>query len=151
MPCFEVNCIEDWEQKVDAIVDETINEDMTLISGIPPWCQMYFDRLSAKTGGRKIMDIFQNFKLFVYGGVNYEPYRARIEESIGFAIDSIETYPASEGFIAFQDSQKDKSLLLLTGAGMFCEFIPAEHYFNENRERLSLEDVELDKNYAADP
>jgi GH3 auxin-responsive promoter len=147
LPSYRVNCIEDWEQKVDAIVDETLNEDMALISGIPPWCQMYFDRLTAKTG-KKIKDIFPNFKLFVYGGVNYEPYRARIEESIGFSIDSIETYPASEGFIAFQDSQKDKSLLLLTDAGMFYEFIPAEEYFNENPTRLSLEQVELDKNYA---
>jgi hypothetical protein len=148
LPSYGINCIEDWEQKVDAVVDETLHEDMRLISGIPPWCQMYFDRLSAKTGGKKIKDIFPDFKLFVYGGVNYEPYRARIEESIGFAIDSIETYPASEGFIAYQDSQKDKSLLLLTDAGMFYEFIPAEEYFNENPTRLSLADVELNKNYA---
>lgn len=148
LPSHEVNCIEDWEQKVDAIVDETLHADMRLISGIPPWCQMYFDRLAAKTGGRKIKDIFPNFKLFVYGGVNFEPYRARIEESIGFKIDSIETYPASEGFIAFQDSQKEKGLLLLTDSGMFYEFVPAEEFFNENPTRLSLQDVELDKNYA---
>ena len=109
---------------------------------------MYFDRLSAKAGGKKIKDIFPNFKLFVYGGVNYEPYRARIEESIGFAIDTIETYPASEGFIAFQDSQKDKSLLLLVDAGMFYEFVPAEEFFDENPTRLMLKDVELNKNYA---
>ena len=148
LPSYETNCIEDWEQKVDAIVEETLDQDMRLISGIPPWCQMYFDRLSAKTGGKKIKDIFPNFKLFVYGGVNYEPYRARIEESIGFAIDSIETYPASEGFIAFQDSQKNKSLLLLVGSGMFYEFIPAEEFFNEHPTRLSLAEVELNKNYA---
>ncbi|MVN92899.1 GH3 auxin-responsive promoter family protein [Mucilaginibacter aquatilis] len=148
LPSYEVNCIEDWEQKVDAIVDETNNKDMRLISGIPPWCQMYFDRLSAKSGGKKIKDIFPNFKLFVYGGVNYEPYRARIEESIGFAIDTIETYPASEGFIAFQDSQKDKGLLLLVNSGIFYEFIPSEEYFNANPTRLSLANVELNKNYA---
>jgi hypothetical protein len=148
LPSYFVNCIDDWEQKVDAIVGETLSADMRLISGIPPWCQMYFDRLAALSGGKKIKDIFPNFKLFVYGGVNYEPYRARIEESIGFAIDSIETYPASEGFIAFQDSQKEKGLLLLTGAGMFYEFIPAEEYFNENPTRKSLEEVELEKNYA---
>ncbi|OCX52572.1 hypothetical protein BEL04_14060 [Mucilaginibacter sp. PPCGB 2223] len=147
-PSYEVNCIEDWEEKVDAIVDETLNEDMRLISGIPPWCQMYFDRLSEKTGGKKIKDIFPNFKLFVYGGVNYEPYRARIEESIGFGIDTIETYPASEGFIAFQDSQKNKGLLLLADSGIFYEFIPVEEYFDTNPARLSLADVELDKNYA---
>ena len=148
LPGYEINCIEDWEQKVDAIVDETFNQDMTLISGIPPWCQMYFDRLAAKTNGKKIKDIFPNFKLFVYGGVNYEPYRARIEESIGFAIDSIETYPASEGFIAYQDSQKEKGLLLLTDSGIFYEFIPADEYFNDNPARISLESIELDKNYA---
>jgi len=148
MPSYKINCIEDWEEKVDAIVDETIHEDMRLISGIPPWCQMYFDRLSAKSGGKKIKDIFPNFKLFVYGGVNYEPYRARIEESIGFAIDSIETYPASEGFIAFQDSQKDKSLLLQVDSGIFYEFIPADEFYNDNPTRISLQDIELNKNYA---
>ena len=148
LPSYAVNCIEDWEQKVDAIVDETLHADMRLISGIPPWCQMYFDRLSAKTGGKKIKDIFPNFHLFVHGGVNYEPYRARLEESIGYSVDTIETYPASEGFIAFQDSQKERGLLLLTNSGMFYEFIPAGQYFNENPPRISLADIELDTNYA---
>jgi len=148
LPSYQTNCIEDWEQKVDAIVDETKNEDMRLISGIPPWCQMYFDRLSAVSNGKKIKDIFPNFKLYVHGGVNFEPYRARMEESIGFAIDSIETYPASEGFIAFQDSQKEKGLLLMVDSGIFYEFIPAEEFFNEEPTRLSLKDIELDKNYA---
>jgi hypothetical protein len=147
-PTYQVNCIDDWEEKVDAIVDETLNDDMRLISGIPPWCQMYFDRLSLKSGGKKIKDIFPNFKLFVYGGVNYEPYRAKIEDSIGFAIDSIETYPASEGFIAFQDSQKDKGLLLLADSGIFYEFIPVDEYFDENPTRIQLKDIELNKNYA---
>lgn len=148
LPSYATNCIEDWEQKVDAIVEETFNEDMTLISGIPPWVQMYFDRLAQKSGGKKIKDIFKNFSLFVYGGVNYEPYRAKIEESIGKKINTIETYPASEGFIAYQDSQQDKSLLLLANAGMFYEFIPADEYYNDNPLRVSLEDVELEKNYA---
>ena len=148
LPSYETNCIEDWEQKVDAIVEETFNQDMRLISGIPPWCQMYFDMLSAKAGGKKVKDIFPNFKLYVHGGVNYEPYRARMEESIGAKIDAIETYPASEGFIAFQDSQKEKGLLLLVDSGIFYEFIPSEEYFNENPTRINLKDVELDKNYA---
>ena len=147
LPSHEVNCIDDWEKKVDAIVEETINENMTLISGIPPWCQMYFDKLSAQAN-KKIKDIFPNFKLFVHGGVNYEPYRAKMMESIGFDIDSIETYPASEGFIAFQDSQKDKSLLLLVDGGIFYEFIPVDEYFNENPTRLNLAEIELNKNYA---
>ncbi len=109
---------------------------------------MYFDRLSAKAGGKKVKDIFPNFKLYVHGGVNFEPYRARMEESIGTKIDAIETYPASEGFIAFQDSQKEKGLLLLVDSGIFYEFIPSEEYFNENPTRINLKDVELDKNYA---
>lgn len=148
LPSYQTNCIEDWEEKVEAIVEETRNEDMTLISGIPPWVQMYFDKLSEKSSQQKIKDIFKNFSLFVYGGVNYEPYRAKIEASIGKKIDSIETYPASEGFIAYQDSQKDKSLLLLAKAGIFYEFIPSEEFYNENPTRLSLAEIELDKNYA---
>lgn len=148
LPSYETNCIDDWEQKVDAIVEETFHEDMRLISGIPPWVQMYFDRLSDKSGGKKIKDIFKNFSLFVYGGVNFEPYRAKMEEAIGRKVDSIETYPASEGFIAYQDSQKDKGLLLLVNAGMFYEFVPAEEYFHSNPPRISLEDVELEQNYA---
>ncbi|WP_256012105.1 GH3 auxin-responsive promoter family protein [Desertivirga xinjiangensis] len=148
LPSYETNCIEDWEEKVEAIVEETIREDMRLISGIPPWVQMYFDRLSEKSGGKKIKDIFKNFSLFVYGGVNFEPYRARMEESIGKKIDAIETYPASEGFIAYQDSQQDSGLLLLVNSGIFYEFIPSEEYFNEKPTRLSLKEVELGKNYA---
>jgi hypothetical protein len=148
LPSYATNCIEDWEAKVDAIVEETIAKDMTLISGIPPWVQMYFDRLTVASGGKKIKDIFKNLQLFVYGGVNFEPYRSKIEASIGKKIDSIETYPASEGFIAYQDNQQDKSLLLLVKAGMFYEFIPADEFYNENPTRLSLEQVELNKNYA---
>lgn len=148
MPSYETNCIEDWEEKVDAIVAETINEDMRLISGIPPWVQMYFDKLTEKSGGKQIKEIFKNFQLFVYGGVNFEPYRAKIEASIGKRIDAIETYPASEGFIAYQDSQTEKGLLLLANAGMFYEFVPAEEFYNEHPTRLSLAEVELEKNYA---
>lgn len=148
LPSYETNIIEDWEQKVEAIVEETIHEDMTLISGIPPWVQMYFDKLSEKSGGKKIAEIFRNFSLFIYGGVNFEPYRAKIEQSIGRKIDAIETYPASEGFIAYQDSQKDKGLLLLANAGIFYEFVPTDEYYHDHPTRLSLGEVELDTNYA---
>lgn len=148
LPSYPTNCIEDWEEKVDAIVEETFQADMRLISGIPPWVQMYFDKLTERSGGKKIKDIFPNLELFVYGGVNFEPYRARLEESMGRKVDSIETYPASEGFIAFQDSRKETGLLLLVDAGIFYEFIPAAEYFNENPTRISLKDVELGVNYA---
>jgi hypothetical protein len=147
MPSYATNCMEDWEAKVDKIVDETLDKNMTLISGIPPWVQMYFDKLTEKTG-KKMKDIFPHFNVFVYGGVNFEPYRAKIEQSIGKRIDTVETYPASEGFIAYQDSQTEKGLLLLTNNGMFYEFIPVDEYYNEHPTRISLKDVELNKNYA---
>ena len=153
-PTYATNCIEDWEEKLDRIIDETINTDMTLISGIPPWVQMYFDRIQARTG-KKIKDVFPNFSMFVYGGVNFEPYRAKLFDTIGKKIDSVETYPASEGFIAYQDlpagrhgTQNEEGLLLLLNSGIFFEFIPAEEYFNENPSRLSIGEVELGKNYA---
>lgn len=147
MPSYETNCIEDWETKLEKIIDETLDKDMSLISGIPPWVQMYFDRIKARTG-KKIKDVFPNFSVFVYGGVNFEPYRKKLFDSIGKRVDSIETYPASEGFIAYQDSQKNEGLLLLLNNGMFFEFIPVEEYFNENPRRLSIGEVELGKNYA---
>jgi len=146
-PSYATNCIEDWEEKLEKIIDETLNVNMTLISGIPPWVQMYFDRIQARTG-KKIKDVFPNFSMFVYGGVNFEPYRAKLFESIGKRIDSVETYPASEGFIAYQDSQKAEGLLLLLNSGIFFEFIPADEYFDDNPRRLSIEEVELGKNYA---
>jgi hypothetical protein len=146
-PSYETNCIEDWEAKLEKIIDETIDANMTLISGIPPWAQMYFDRIQARTG-KKIKDVFPNFSMFVYGGVNFEPYRAKLFDTIGKKVDSIETYPASEGFIAYQDSQNNPGLLLLLNSGIFFEFIPTEEYFNTKPTRLTIEEVELGKNYA---
>ncbi len=147
MPSYDTNCIEDWETKLDRIIDETLHQQMSLISGIPPWVQMYFDRIVARTG-RSIKDVFPDFELFVYGGVNFEPYRAKLIETIGKKIDSIELYPASEGFIAYQDSQRAEGLLMLLNSGIFFEFIPADEFFNSNPTRLCIDEVELDKNYA---
>ncbi|WP_221389617.1 GH3 auxin-responsive promoter family protein [Dyadobacter sp. NIV53] len=147
MPSYETNCIEDWETKLDRIIDETIDQPMSLISGIPPWVQMYFDRITARTG-KKIKDVFPDFSLFIYGGVNFEPYRAKLFESIGKRIDSIELYPASEGFFAYQDSQEEEGLLLLLNTGIFYEFIPTENFFDEKPKRLSIGEVETGRNYA---
>jgi GH3 auxin-responsive promoter len=147
LPSYQTNCIEDWENKLDKIIEETLKEDMSLISGIPPWVQMYFDRIMAKTG-KKIKDVFPNFSLFVQGGVNFQPYSARIYESIGRRIDTIETYPASEGFIAYQDSQIEEGLLTLLNHGMFFEFIPADEYFKPNPTRLSIDEVKVGVSYA---
>ena len=147
LPSYETNCIEDWETKLNKIVEETIEQDMTLISGIPPWIQMYFERLM-EVSGKKIKDLFPNFSVIVHGGVNFAPYKTRLFESIGQHVDAIETFPASEGFFAFQDSQKEEGLLLNTNSGIFFEFIPAGEIFNQNPTRLALSDVKLEENYA---
>ncbi|MCB0466019.1 MAG: GH3 auxin-responsive promoter family protein, partial [Aequorivita sp.] len=147
LPSWETNCIEDWETKVDAIVEETKNEDMTVISGIPSWVQMYFEKLQKNTG-KKVGELFKNFNLFIYGGVNFEPYRAKFEKLIGRKVDSIELFPASEGFFAFQDSQKEKGMLLLLNSGIFYEFIEATTFFDENPKRLTIGEVKIGVNYV---
>ena len=148
LPDYDTNCIEDWETKIDAIVHQTIGQPMSLISGIPPWVQMYYEKLLDVTGKKTVKEVFPNYDVFVYGGVNYEPYRAKLEHLVGEHVDSVETYPASEGFIAFQDSQNDKGLWLNVDSGIFFEFVPTSDIFSENPIRLSLKDVELHVNYA---
>lgn len=147
LPSWETNCIDDWETKVDTIVEETMNEDMTVIAGIPSWVQMYFEKLKDKSG-KPIGELFENFQLFIYGGVNYEPYRAKFERLIGRKVDSIELFPASEGFFAYQNSQQEKGMLLLLNSGIFYEFVKADDFFNENAARLTLKDVKLHVNYV---
>ena len=147
LPSWETNCIEDWETKVEAVIDETINENMTLIGGIPSWVQMYFERIVERTG-KKVGEVFPNFNLFVYGGVNYEPYRNKFEDLIGRKVDAIELYPASEGFISYQDSQDEDGMLLLVNNGIFYEFIPSEEFFDKDPTRISIADVQLGVNYV---
>src|ERR1700754_3982725 len=147
LPSYETNCIEDWETKLDKIVEETVDQDMRLVSGIPPWVQMYFDRLT-ELKQKPIKEIFPNFNLLAHGGVNFEPYKNRLFESIGKKIDTIETFPASEGFFAFQDSMEEEGLLLNTNSGIFFEFIPAAEIGKANPARISLKDVKLGENYA---
>ena len=147
MPSWETNCIEDWETKVNAIVEETFDQNMTVISGIPSWVQMYFEKLSQK-GEKPVGEIFKNFNLFIYGGVNYEPYRAKFENLIGRKVDSIELFPASEGFFAYQDSQKEKGMLLLLNSGIFYEFIKSDEFYTENPKRHTIGEVELGVNYV---
>jgi hypothetical protein len=147
MPSYETNCVEEWEEKLDKIVEETIHQRMTLISGIPPWVQMYFDRLAQKSG-KKIGELFPDFSVLVQGGVNFEPYKAKLFESIGRKVDCVELFPASEGFFAFQDSQNAEGLLLNTDSGIFFEFVPAAEIFSANPTRLPLQEVKLGENYA---
>lgn len=147
LPSWETNCIDDWETKVNAIVEETFDQNMTVISGIPSWVQMYFEKLSQK-GTKPVGEIFKNFNLFIYGGVNYEPYRAKFENLIGRKVDSIELFPASEGFFAYQDSQKEKGMLLLLNSGIFYEFIKSDEFYTNKPKRYTIGEVELDVNYV---
>lgn len=147
LPSWETNCIEDWEEKVEAIVEETLPENMTVISGIPSWVQMYFEKIYNKTG-KKIGEVFPEFNLFIYGGVNFEPYRAKFENLIGRKISSIELFPASEGFFAFQDKQDEKGMLLRLNAGIFYEFIKADDFFNKDAKRFTIGEVEVGVNYV---
>jgi hypothetical protein len=147
MPTFKTNCIEDWETKVDAIVEETYHEDMTVISGIPSWVQMYFEKLQQKAS-KPVGELFKNFNLFIYGGVNFEPYRAKFENLIGRKVDAIELFPASEGFFAYQDAQKEVGMLLLLNGGIFYEFIKSEDFYTENPKRYTIGEVELNTNYV---
>ncbi len=148
LPSYETNCIADWEEKLNAIVKETMDKNMSLISGIPPWVEMYFERLLAHSGKSTISELFPGFSLFVYGGVNFEPYKRKFDQLIGKEIPSLETFPASEGFIGFQDEWPSKGLLLLPDSGIFYEFIPADRFYDENPPRLRLSEVETDVNYV---
>lgn len=147
LPSFETNCMESWEEKVDKIVEETMDKKMTIISGIPPWVQMYFEKIEGKTG-KTIKEVFPNFNLFIYGGVNFKPYRKTFERLIGTSVNEIELYPASEGFIAYQDTQQEEGMLLLVNHGIFYEFIPSNSFFEEHPTRISLADVKLGINYV---
>ena len=148
LPSYKTNCIADWETKLDNIVEETYDQDMRLISGIPPWVQMYYERLLYKTGKRNIKEIFPNLKVFIHGGVNYQPYKSTIDQLHGPGVATLETYPASEGFIAYQNELEDEGLLLNTDAGMFFEFVPLKEIDQNKPTRLTLREVELDTDYA---
>lgn len=147
MPTYQTNCIDSWEEKLDKIVEETLDKKMTLISGIPPWVQMYYERLIEVSGKSTIKEIFPDFSMFVYGGVNYEPYRAKLEELVGGKVDSVEIYPASEGFLAFQDIPGERGMFLNVASGLFYEFIPVQELGDENPTRIRLHDVQCGVNY----
>ena len=147
MPSWETNCIEDWEEKVNAIVAETIPENMTLIGGIPSWVQMYFEKIKSQTN-QDVGTLFKNFSLFVYGGVNFEPYKSVFKNLIGRSVDTLELFPASEGFFAYQDIPNQEGLLLLLNNGIFYEFIRVDEIQQENPKRYTLGEVEMGVNYA---
>ena len=148
MPSWETNCIKDWEEKVDKIIDETIGERMTIIAGIPSWVQMYFEKI-VQIKKKTISEVFPELSLYVYGGVSYEPYKMMFEKLFGKNIDTLATFPASEGFFGYQDefTEKAPELLLLLNNDIFYEFIKTEDFLRGDKKRISLEGVELNVNY----
>lgn len=147
VPTYEANIIEDWEEKVKTIVKEIHDEDLRLISGIPPWVQMLFEELELQTG-KKPLEAWPNLQLFVQGGVDFQPYKPIFDNYFQGKVDMVEVYPASEGFFALQDTQDDDGLLLMPDYGIFYEFIPMNEYGSENPRRLTLDQVELGEQYA---
>lgn len=147
LPSYTTNCIDEWEEKLDKIVKETLGQNLTLVGGIPPWMQMYFDRIVEVTG-KPVKEVFPNIQVLVQGGVNFEPYKAKLFETIGKPVDTIELFPASEGFFAFQDQRDASGLLLNTNSGIFFEFIPLSEIHKEQPTRYSLAEVKLDEQYA---
>ena len=147
LPSTETNQIDSWEEKINNIVEETLGQDLRVIGGIPPWIQMYFDVLIERTG-KKISEIFPNLELLCHGGVNFQPYKTNLFNSIGRAIDTLETFPASEGFFAYQDDLYSDDLLLQVNSGIFFEFVELNELKKEKPKRISIEEIKLDTNYA---
>ena len=147
MPSWDVNCIDDWEEKINAIVDQTVNQNMTLISGIPPWVQMYFEKIIEKSG-EKVGKVFKNFSLFMYGGVSYKPYKKIFDELIGREVNSVEVYPASEGFFAYQDHIDIDSMLLILNNDIYYEFIKTDEFLKGKKNFIPLSEVKVGENYA---
>ena len=147
-PSNKISLMSEWETKLTAIINETKTENVTSFAGVPSWMLVLLNRILSETNHTNLFELWPNLEVYFHGGVNFEPYRAKIEQSIGKKIDTIETYPASEGFIAFQDTQNEAGLLLNINAGIFFEFIPVENYFDEKPVRLTLAEIELEKNYA---
>ncbi len=147
-PSWNTNCIEDWEEKVETIIKETVGEKMTIIAGIPSWVQMYFEKI-VSIENKSIKEVFPELSLYVYGGVSYDPYKSTFDKLFGKKVDTLATFPASEGFFGYQDTFTDENtdLLLLLNNDIFYEFIKAEDYLKGKYERITLKDVQVNVNY----
>ena len=147
-PSWKTNCIEDWEKKVDTIIEETVGEKMTIIAGIPSWVQMYFERIVSNEN-KKIKEVFPDLSLYVYGGVSFDPYKSTFDKLFGKKVDTLATFPASEGFFGYQDNftNDNTDLLLLLNNDIFYEFIKTEDFLKGEYERITLKDVKVNVNY----
>ncbi len=148
-PKIDVALMEEWEAKMKAIVEETVNENITSLVGVPSWMLVLLNAVLEKTGKENIHEVWPNLEVYFHGGVNFNPYREQFKKLLpkkGFRY--YETYNASEGFFAIQDINGSNELLLMLDYGIFYEFIPMDQYLGEDSVAIELQEVELDKNYA---
>lgn len=150
-PPLEVALMENWEQKMAKMIEICSKENLTSILGVPTWTVVFLENILKETGGRDLLEIWPNFELFVHGAVNFEPYRELFKKKFfpSSQVNYLETYNASEGYFAVQDDlSKDGEMLLMLDYGVFYEFIPMEFIDEEHPKTLTIEEVELNKNYA---
>ena len=148
-PKQETALMGEWETKMKAIIDETLNEDITSLVGVPSWMLVLLNRVLEKTGKDNILEVWPNLEVYFHGGVNFNPYREQFKKLIPKkSFKYYETYNASEGFFAIQDQNDSLDLLLMLDYGIFYEFIPMEKFNGEDSEAIPLSQVKLNKNYA---
>jgi len=148
-PSQEVALMSNWETKMDAIIDETINENITSLAGVPSWMLVLLNRVLERTGKDNILEVWPNLEVYFHGGVNFNPYREQYKKMIPKKeFKYYEIYNASEGFFAIQDRNHSKELLLMLDYGIFYEFIPMSDYNGENSKTIPLSEVKKDIDYA---
>ncbi|MGE4587490.1 MAG: GH3 auxin-responsive promoter family protein [Mangrovibacterium sp.] len=148
-PATEVALIEEFEEKVEKIIDHSLSENVTSLTGVPSWYLVLLNRVLERTGRNNILEIWPNLEVFIHGGIRFDPYREQYKRIIPSGkMNYMETYNASEGFFAIQDDPLKNDMLLMLDYGIYYEFIPADSFHLENPPVFSLREVETDKNYA---
>ncbi len=148
-PSNKVSLMSDWESKMQAIVDETINENVTSLAGVPSWMLVLLNNVLESTGKSNLLEIWPNLEVYFHGGVSFLPYAEQYKNIIpSSSFKYYETYNASEGFFAIQDQNNSDELLLMLDYGIFYEFIPMDTYGTPNEKVIPLHEVEKGKNYA---
>jgi hypothetical protein len=149
IPSTEIALIEEFEEKIEKIIETSLDENVTSFAGVPSWYLVLFNRILEKTGKSNLLEVWPNLEVFAHGGVNFEPYREQYQKLIPSSqMHYIETYNASEGFFGIQDNLHQNDMLLMLDYGIFYEFIPMSEFDKPNPRVIGLEDVELDQNYA---
>ena len=147
-PELSVALLDEWENKIEKLAQQTIHENVTSIAGVPTWTIVLIKRILEISGKQFLKDVWPNLELYIHGGVSFVPYREQLNKLIGKPINYLEIYNASEGFIAGQDKPNEDGMLLYTDHGMFYEFMTVDEYGKEYPETIGLNNVVQNKNYA---